>query len=215
MKIAVLGTGMVGRAIAGKLVALGHDVKMGSRTASNEKAADWVKQAGLHASAGTFAGAATFGEIVFNCTNGVAAVAAVTAAGTKNLEGKIIVDLTNPLDFSKGMPPSLLHSGNTSLGEQIQAALPNTRVVKTLNTINAEVMVNPARVPGDHDVFVCGNDAAAKSRVTEILRDWFGWRSVVDLGDLTAARGMEAYVIFWVRLWGAVKTPDFNIKVVR
>jgi 8-hydroxy-5-deazaflavin:NADPH oxidoreductase len=215
MKIGVLGTGTVGSTIATKLVSQGHDVKMGSRTAKNEKAVAWAKKTGARASEGTFADAAAHGELVFNCTSGASSVEALKAAGAKNLEGKVLVDIANPLDFSKGMPPSLLHSGDTSLAEQIQSAFPGTKVVKTLNTINAEVMVNPARVHGDHDVFVCGNDAGAKKQVTGILRDWFGWNSVVDLGDITAARGTEMYVLFWVRLWGALQTADFNIKVVR
>ena len=113
------------------------------------------------------------------------------------------------------MPPSLLFHGDDWLGEQIQRALPDTKVVKALNTITTEVMVNPARVPGEHDVFVSGNDAVAKERVTEILRTWFGWKNVVDLGDITTARGTESYLVLWVRLWGALGTPDFNIKVVR
>lgn len=215
MKIGVLGTGTVGSTIASKLVALGHDVEMGSRTAGNEKAVAWTKKAGARASEGTFADAAAHGELIFNCTSGAASVQALKGAGAKNVDGKVLIDLANPLDFSKGMPPSLAHSGNTSLGEQIQAAFPGAKVVKTLNTINAEVMVNPARVRGDHDVFVCGNDADAKKQVTGILRDWFGWKSVIDLGDITGARGMEMYVLFWVRLWGAMQTADFNIKVVR
>jgi predicted dinucleotide-binding enzyme len=146
---------------------------MGSRSATNEKAAAWVKKAGGRASQGTFANAAAHGEIVFNCTAGTAALDALKAAGTENLRGKILIDISNPLDFSKGMPPALLFPGNDSLGEQIQRAFPDTKVVKTLNTINAEVMVNPARVPGDHDVFVSGNDPDAKERVTEILQTWF------------------------------------------
>lgn len=215
MRIAVLGTGMVGNAVATKLVALGHDVRMGARSATNEKAAAWARQAGKRASQGTFADAAAHGEIVFNCTAGAGALEALEAAGAGNLSGKILIDISNPLDFSKGMPPTLFFRGDDSLGEQIQRAFPDAKVVKTLNTINAEVMVNPGRVKGEHDLFVCGNDDAAKARVTEILKTWFGWKSVIDLGDITAARGTESYVLLWVRLRGALKTADFNIKVVR
>lgn len=214
MRIGVLGTGVVGTTIASKLVALGHDVKMGSRSPTNEKAAAWVTQAGGRASQGTFADAATHGEIVFNCTVGTASLDVLKAAGAGNLKNKIIADVSNPLDFSKGMPPTLFVSGDDSLAERIQRAFPDARVVKTLNTITAEVMVNPDRVKGDHDVFLSGNDASAKGRVTEILRS-FGWTSVVDLGDLTTARATESYVLLWLRLWGALKTPVFNIKVVR
>ncbi len=215
MNIAVLGTGMVGSAIGTKLVELGHEVKMGSRSATNEKAAAWVKQAGGRASQGTFAGAAADGEIVFNCTGGTVALQALEMAGAANLRGKILIDLSNPLDVSKGMPPTLLFRGDDSLGERIQHAFPDGQVVKTLNTINAQVMVNPGRVSGDHDVFVSSNDATAKARVAEILRNWFGWQNRIDLGDITTARGPEAYVLMWVRLWGAFGTPDFNIRVVR
>ena len=214
MKIGVLGTGMVGNTLATKFAALGHDVKMGARDAKNEKAAAWTKSAGAKASHGTFADAAAFGEIVFNCTSGAGSLAALEAAGAGNLSGKILADVANPLDFSRGMPPSLFTSSNDSLGERIQKAFPQARVVKTLNTVNASVMVDPKRVPGASDVFVCGNDAGAKSEVTRILKEWLGWPVVVDLGDITAARGTEAYLLLWLRLWGAFQTADLNVHVV-
>jgi 8-hydroxy-5-deazaflavin:NADPH oxidoreductase len=215
MKIAVLGTGVVGTTIASKLIALGHDVKMGSRTAGNEKAQAWVKQAGARASEGTFADAAAFGELAFNCTSGGGALAALESAKPA-LAGKILVDASNPLDFSKGMPPTLFVTNDDSLGERIQRALPDTKVVKALNTVNCLVMVDAARVGGgEHDMFVCGNDAAAKGRVTEILRGWFGWKHVLDLGDISAARATEAYLHLWLRLYGVAKTGDFNVRLVR
>lgn len=214
MKIGVFGTGMVGTTIGNKLVALGHEVKMGSRTANNEKAVAWVGAAGDKASQGTFADAAAFGEIIFLCTQGGGTLDALKAANAGDLDGKIIVDISNPLDFSKGMPPSLFVFGDDSLGEQIQRAFPNAKVVKTLNTINCNVMVDPSLVPGEHDVFVSGNDAGAKQQVTEILRGWFGWKSVLDLGDITTARATEAYLLFWLRLWGHLGTGNFNVKVV-
>jgi len=205
---------MVGSAIAGKLVSRGHEVRMGSRTAANEKAAAWVSSAGKGASQGTFADAAAFGEIVFNCTSGAGSLDALKSAGAQNLLGKVLVDVANPLDFSKGMPPTLFVSNEDSLAERIQAALPDTNVVKALNTINANVMVNPGRVPGETDVFVCGNDAGAKAQVIRILKQDFGWTTVIDLGDLTAARGTESYLHLWLRLMGSLKTADFNVKVV-
>jgi predicted dinucleotide-binding enzyme len=215
MKIAVLGTGVVGATIGSKLVSLGHEVKMGSRSAANEKAAAWASQAGGKASHGTFADAAAFGEMVWSCTSGSGALEALSAAGAANLRGKIVVDISNPLDFSKGFPPTLTIANTDSLGESIQRAFPDAKVVKTLNTVNCGVMVDPARVPGDHDLFVSGNDAEAKQQVAEILGSWFGWKSVIDLGDISTARATEAYLLLWVRLYGALKTADFNLKIVR
>jgi predicted dinucleotide-binding enzyme len=214
MKIAVFGTGTVGSSIATKLVKLGHEVKMGSRTAANEKAAAWVKANGAKASQGTFADAAAFGELAFNCTRGEGALEAVQAA-KKELAGKILVDVSNPLDFSKGMPPTLFVCSTDSLGEQIQRALPDTKVVKTLNTVNANLMVDASLVKGDHEMFVSGNDAGAKGRVKEILSGGFGWKHIVDLGDITAARAQEAFLLLWVRLYGALQTPMFNVHVAR
>ena len=213
MRIGILGTGVVGQTIGTKLVSLGHDVKMGARTATNEKAEKWVKENGARGSHGTFADAASFGEIVFNCTSGMASLDALQQAGARNLDGKILIDVANPLDFSKGMPPTLSVCNTDSLGEQIQRAFPNARVVKTLNTMNTNVMVDPRLVPGDSDVFVSGNDAAAKAQVTEILKQWFGWRAVIDLGDITSARGTEMLLPIWLRLWGTFKTPNINFHI--
>jgi hypothetical protein len=215
MKIAILGTGMVGETIASKLVELGHEVRMGSRTANNEKAVAWVKKAGSKASQGTFADAAAFGELVFNATSGAASLEVLQSAGQESLKGKVLVDISNPLDFSKGMPPTLFVASDDSLGEQIQRAFPDTRVVKALNTINCNVMVDPSRIPGVHDTFVSGNDAEAKKQVTQILTGWFGWKSVIDLGNITTARGTECYLMLWLRLWGSLGTPDFNVHIVR
>jgi 8-hydroxy-5-deazaflavin:NADPH oxidoreductase len=215
MRIGILGTGIVGQTIGSKLVQLRHDVKMGGRTAGNEKAENWVKASGARASHDTFANAAAFGEIVFNCTSGMQSLEALRQAGEKNLDGKVLVDVANPLDFSQGMPPTLSVCNTDSLGEQIQRAFPNVRVVKTLNTMNTNVMVDPRLVPGESDVFVSGNDVAAKRQVTEILTEWFGWRSVVDLGDITSARGTEMLLPIWLRLWGTFKTPNINFHIAR
>ena len=214
MKIGVLGTGLVGTTIAGKLVALGHEVTMGARMATNQKAAAWAKTAGPGASAGTFADAAAFGEIVFNCTNGAGTMSALDAAGDANLRGKILIDVANPLDFSKGMPPTLLIANTDSLGEQVQRTHPDARVVKALNTMNCNVMVNPALIAGQHDVFICGSDPGAKAEVTSLLAS-FGWKNVVDVGDISAARGLEMLVILWARLFGALASPTFNFHVAR
>jgi hypothetical protein len=206
---------MVGQAIGSKLIQLGHEVKMGSRTADNEKATQWVKANGVRASQGTFADAAAFGEIVFNCTAGVHSLEALGLAGASNLQGKILVDIANPLDFSQGMPPSLAFCNTDSLGERIQRAFPETSVVKTLNTVNCNVMVNPSLVSGEHDMFICGNDAEAKTLVTQILKDWFRWKSVIDLGDIRAARAMEMMLPIWIALWGTLQTPIFGFKIAR
>jgi len=205
---------MVGEKIASKLIALGHEVSMGSRSANNEKAAAWAKAAGDRASHGTFAHAAAHAEILFNCTHGEAALDVLEAAGAANLNGKVLVDVSNPLDFSKGTPPTLFVGNDDSLGERIQRAFPGVRLVKTLNTVNCLVMVEPARVPGEHTMFLCGNDEAAKATVSDLLKT-FGWRDLIDLGDITNARATEALLPIWIRLWGVLKTGDFNLKVVR
>ncbi|HYQ44977.1 MAG TPA: NAD(P)-binding domain-containing protein [Polyangiaceae bacterium] len=216
MKIGVLGTGMVGQTIGQKLIELGHEVKLGSRTASNEKGSAWAAKAGARASHGTFAASAGFGELLFNCTPGEASLEVLAAAGDANLRDKVLIDVSNPLDFSKGMPPTLFVGNDDSLGERIQRAHPELKVVKTLNTVNCEVMVDAARVAsGDHTMFLCGNDASAKATVRALLIGAFGWRDVIDLGDISNARATEALLPIWIRLWGVLKTGDFNLKVVR
>jgi len=213
MRFGVLGTGTVGSAVATRLVSLGHEVKMGAREAANPKARDWAAAQGARASAGTFSDAAAFGEIVFNCTMGTASLDALHAAGAQNLGGKVLVDVANPLDFSGGTPALATAAAGDSLAERIQKAFPDARVVKALNTVTAAVMGHPEKVPGDSDLFIAGNDAEAKRRVTALLEE-FGWKSVLDLGDVTAARGMEAYLLLWLRLWGALKTANINVRVV-
>ncbi len=220
MNIGILGTGMVGKTLGTKLVSLGHKVKMGSRTANNAEGAAWAKGAGKDASEGTFPDAASFGEIVFICLRGDVALPVVKAltkaVDAEKLRGKIFVDVSNPLDVSKPMPfPSLPELANTtSLGEEVQKALPESLVVKALNTVNCEVMVNPSLVKGDSDLFICGNDAGAKRKVVEVLRS-FGWKDPIDLGDITNARGTESLMPIWMRLWGVFKTPHFNFKMVK
>jgi predicted dinucleotide-binding enzyme len=131
------------------------------------------------------------------------------------LSGKLLLDISNPLDFSKGMPPTLAVCNTDSLGEQIQRAFPALKVVKSLNTVNANLMVGPKTLAdGDHTMFVCGNDAGAKATVTALLQS-FGWQDIVDLGDITSARGTEMYLPLWLRSWSAVKSPTFSIKLVR
>ena len=216
MKIAVLGTGSVGNTIGSKLVELGHSVMMGSRTANNDKAKTFVEKHKGKASAGTFADAAAFGETIINCTAGGGSLEALRLAGESNLKGKVLVDLANSLDFSKGMPPSLSVVNTTSLAEEIQKAFPETKVVKALNTMWCGIMVNPGMINGsDHSTFICGNDESAKARTKELLKE-FGWqeKNILDLGDLTAARGTEMYLPLWLRIYGATKSGAFNIKIV-
>lgn len=216
MRVGVLGTGSVGRRIAGKLVELGHEVTMGSRSAGSESLREWLEGAGPGAAGGTFADAASAGELLFNCTAGGGSLAALSSAGTENLAGKVLIDVSNALDFSRGMPPTLSVCNDDSLGEQIQAAFPEARVVKTLNTMNNQVMTDPGSIAGAHNVFVCGNDEAAKAEVSGLLRS-FGWDAgqIVDLGDITAARGTEMYLPLWLRLMGSLGSADFNIEIRR
>ena len=213
MKIGILGTGMVGNTIGSKLIQLGHEVKMGSRAANNQKASDWAIANGKRALYGTFADAAAFGEIVFNCTSGSISLEALKLAEAKNLFGKILVDLANPLNLA-GDITTLTVCNTDSLAEQIQRSYPQAKVVKTLNTMNCRVMVNPSSVPGNHHVFISGNDAEAKTKVVEILKT-FGWKNIIDLGDIEAARGTEMLLPIWLRLMKILNTTDFNFAVVK
>jgi 8-hydroxy-5-deazaflavin:NADPH oxidoreductase len=215
MRIGILGTGGVGRTLATKLVKLGHDVRMGSRSAGGEKAKAWLKEAGGKSSEGTFADAASHAEVIFNCTSGEGSLEALRAAGAKNLQGKVLVDVANPLDFSRGMPPTLSVCNTDSLAEQIQRAFPDAKVVKSLNTVTAAAMVDPSLIPGTHTMFVSGNDAAAKAQVIDLLKTGLGWKDVMDLGDITGARAQEMHLALWLRLYTRLQTPNVNIQVVR
>jgi len=211
MKIGMLGTGAVGQIVGAKLVAMGHDVMMGARAADNEKVLGFAQRTG--GKAGTFADAAAHGEMVINGTRGDTSLGMLSALASE-LKGKILLDVSNPLDFSHGYPPHLTVSNTDSLAEQIQRALPETFVVKSLNTVNCAVMIEPSRVPGHHTVFVSGNDARAKGRVMDFLRS-LGWVSIIDLGDITSARAAEQLLPLWVRLFGVLGTADFNIAVMK
>jgi predicted dinucleotide-binding enzyme len=206
---------MVGNTIGSKLISLGHNVMMGSRTAGNEKATAWAASQGISASNGTYADAAAFGELIFNCTSGIGSMEAFKQAGAANINGKVVIDISNPLDFSKGMPPSLSVCNTDSLSEQLQREFPEAKIVKTLNTVNCNIMVNPAMLAGDHDMMLCGNDIDAKVTVKDILMNWFGWKTVHDLGDLTGARGMEMWLPLWLRFMMTTGTANFNIRLVK
>jgi 8-hydroxy-5-deazaflavin:NADPH oxidoreductase len=199
MRIGMLGTGVVGQTLEGKLTELGHDVRVGSRDPAR-----------------SFEAAAAHGELIFNATAGAASLNALRMAGADNLSGKVLVDVSNPLDFSQGFPPSLSVCNTDSVAEQIQREFPDARVVKSLNTVNATVMVDPGSVPGDHNIFVAGNDDGAKADVRALL-EAFGWPAerVLDLGGVDAARALEMYLPLWLRLFQAAGTPQVNIQLMR
>ena len=220
MKIAVLGTGSVGKTIASKLIEKGHEVIMGSRSAGNEKAASWAKEAGSKASEGSFADAAAQGEIVFLAVKGVNAVDALKSAGAANLKGKIVVDISNALVQDPAKGPHLDESltVGTSVAEQLQQALPEAKIVKSLNTMWAGLMVDPNQLAdGDHNVFMSSDHADAKEALTNILTQ-FGWKkeNIIDLGPLQTARATEAYMPLWLTLFmGGGMNAKFNIKIVK
>lgn len=223
MSIAILGTGIVGKTLAEALAAKSYEVVLGTRDVAATLARQegdttfesWL-QAYPSVQLTTFADAVGQADVILNATSGQASLAILNSIGEANLNDKIMIDISNPLDFSQGMPPSLFVSNTDSLAEQIQRAFPNLKVVKALNTLTAALMVNPqALANGEHDIFVCGNDGAARATVSDYLKEWFGWKHVIDLGDITAARGTEMYLPLWLRLWGSLGTGMFNIKVVK
>jgi len=226
MKIGVFGTGVVGQTIAEKLESLGHEVMLGTRDVKQSLARenkdgsgrpplkDWLAQH-PKVKLGTHAEAAGHGQLLVNATNGAGTLEAMKLAGEMNLNGKVMLDISNPLDFSKGMPPTLFVCNTDSLAEQIQRTYPQLKVVKGLNTLNAYLMVAPRILPGEHNIFLSGNDPDAKNEVRGVLRS-FGWNDaeMIDLGDITTARGTEQLLPIWVRLWGALQSPMFNFKIV-
>ncbi|MFA6456156.1 MAG: NAD(P)-binding domain-containing protein [Bacteroidota bacterium] len=228
MNVGIFGTGGVARAIAAKLISLGHAVTLGTRNVEetrnrttkdamgNPSFQEWHLQHST-ISLVTYAEAAAFGELLVNATSGMGSLAALAAAGEHNLNGKILIDISNPLDFSKGFPPSLSVSNTDSLGEQIQRAYPNVKVVKAFNTLSNPLMVNPSLVNnGDHSLPICGNDAEAKKKVVQLLNT-FGWKNenIIDLGDITNSRGTEAFLLLWIRFFGAFQSPMFQMKIVK
>jgi predicted dinucleotide-binding enzyme len=225
-KIGVFGTGVVGQMHAEKLSSLGHEVMIGTRNVKDTLARSGADNFGRPSFAewhkgfpeiklGTYSEAAAFAELIVNATNGAGTLTAFEQAGRNNLAGKVILDISNPLDFSKGMPPSLFVCNTDSLAEQLQKNFPESKVVKTLSTMNAYVQVNPGLLPEDHHVFLSGNDEGAKTKVKELLRS-YGWKekNMIDLGDITSSRGVEMILPIWVRLWGTLKNPMFNFKIV-
>src|SRR5574339_1101265 len=212
MKMGVLGSGIVAQGLSARLAELGHNVVIGTRDAY--KLRGW-QSSNQRVLIGSFAETAAHGDMLINATNGTDSLSALTMAGEQNLADKILIDVSNPLDFSNGFPPFLTVSGTDSLAEQIQRAFPSTRVVKALNTVNVRVMTHPLEVAnGDHHAFISGNDLDAKARVIELLRS-FGWVHIFDLGDLSTARGTEAYSLLWVRLYGSMNTGMINVKIMK
>jgi predicted dinucleotide-binding enzyme len=212
MKMGVLGSGMVAQGLSARLAELGHNVVIGTQDA--DKLRGW-QSSNQKVLIGSFVEAASHGEMLINATDGAASLNALIMAGEQHLADKILIDVSNPLDFSNGFPPSLTVFGKDSLAEQIQRAFPSARVVKTLNTVTARVMTHPLEVAnGDHHVFISSNDMDAKGPVMGLLRS-FGWIHIFDLGDLSTARGTEAYALLWVRLYGSMNTGMINIKIMK
>ena len=213
MRIAIIGTGIVGRTLARGLQGVGHDVVVGTRdpveTGSRE---EWV---GLEVALRSLESVASDVDLVVNATNGLSSLAALGEVGSDHLAGKVLVDVSNPLDFSQGFPPTLSVKDTDSLAEQIQRAFPEARVVKSLNTVTASVMIDPGSVgDGDTTVFAASDDPDAREQVVGLLRE-LGWKDIIELDGLQNARGLEMWLPLWVRLLGALGTSEFNIKVVR
>jgi predicted dinucleotide-binding enzyme len=230
MKISVIGTGNVGQTFASRLTELGHEVMIGTRNVEEKLAStakdmygnppfsEWIKS-NPKVKLGSFEKAGSFGEMIINATLGGSSIAALRLAGIKNLSGKILIDVSNPLDYSKGMPPSLLPGlqNTNSLGEEIQRNFPEAKVVKTLNTMWCGLMVRPGLIMnGDHTNFISGNDTASKATARKLLYE-FGWKdeNILDLGDISAARATESVMVIWIRVWGAIQTGAFNFKLAR
>jgi predicted dinucleotide-binding enzyme len=222
MKIGIIGSGVVAQTLGAKLIELGHDVVLGTRDPAklDEKKnmagtlREWIAKT-AKGKVVSFKDAAAHGDLLISAVHGQNTIEALTLAGADKVGGKVLIDTGNELDFSKGMPPGALASQSNCLAERVQAAFPNLKVVKSLNTIGAPVMVAPqALAGGEHTVFVSGNDTAAKAAVAEVLKS-FGWKDVLDLGDIASARGPEMYMAMWLRLWGATGTGMINVKVVR
>ena len=209
MQIAILGTGPVGRALGKACSAAGHEVVIATR--DPEQTRQREEWAGLDLPLATYQD--LDGDVFINATNGQGSLAALRAVGDA-LNGKVVIDTSNALDFSQGFPPSLFVSNTDSLAEQLQRELPEARLVKMFNTMANQVMVDPNRLPSDTTIFVAGNDVTARQTAASLAAD-LGWTDVFDLGDLTAARGLEMYLPLWVRMSAQIGRPEFNIKVVR
>ena len=216
MNIGVLGTGIVGRSLATRLVELGHVVVLGAQDTDNPAAQDWLAGVGTARGArvSTFAEASAHGALLVNATAGAASITALRLAGERNLYGKVLIDVANPEESEPGVEFSLSVVNDDSLGEQIQRSFPDAKVVKALNTVHVEVMTHPDRLPEETSVFVAGNDAEAKATVADLLRS-FGWRLIVDVGGIESSRGLEMYLPLWRVLSATHGTNALNVRVVR
>ena len=213
MKIGILGTGDVGRALGNGFIALGHEVKMGSRDAQNEKALAWASTSGINASTGTFADAAQFGDVVVLALLWAGAENAIRLAGPENLTGKVVIDAINPLVFEPGKGPALAIGHTDSAGEQVQRWLPAAHVVKAFNIVGHAHMFKPDFPCGPPDMFICGNDRAAKQTVTEILKD-FGWPTI-DIGGIEGSRLLEPMCVLWVGYAFRTSSGNHAFKLLR
>lgn len=222
MRICVLGAGTVGRTLAARLDGLGHSVVVGTRDPEATLARRDQEDGGFAAwhrghpevEVATYAAAAAGADVVVNATPGAVSLEVLHSIGEEALAGRVLMDVSNPLDPATGFPPALSVSNTDSLGEQLQRSLPRARVVKTLNTVNASLMVDPAALGASSTVFVSGDEADAKTVVVGILES-FGHEDVIDLGGIETARGVEMWLPLWLRLMGALGTVQFNLKVVR
>lgn len=195
MNIGIIGSGIVGQQLGLGFIKLGHEVKVGSRDAS--KLVEWEKNAGEKASKGSFEGAAKFGEVIILATSWSGTQNAISISGKENFNGKVVIDVTNPLDFSEGAPPKFAVELGNSGGEQVQNWLPNSKVVKAFNTISAYTMCNPELEEGAPDLFIAGNDDEAKKTVSSYADKW-GWANIVDLGDISQSYWLETLAMLWI-----------------
>lgn len=195
MKIGIIGSGIVGQQLGNGFIKLGHQVKIGTR--EEAKLVEWKNSAGENAGTGSFQDAALFGEVIVIATNWAGTMNAIKLAGVENFSNKIVIDVTNPLDFSQGVPPKFAVALGSSGGEQIQNMLQGARVVKAFNTISAFIMVNAPREEGVPDLFIAGNDKEAKAFVNDVALQW-GWGSVIDIGDISQSFFLEAFAHLWI-----------------
>jgi len=212
-RVGVLGSGAVGRRLAAGFLSRGHDVMIGSRDPAKADLRQWLAEAGRGIAAGTFAQAADHGALIVLALLGEAAEAGITAAGPEKFSGKVVIDAMNPLDFSGGFPPKLSVSGQDSLGERVQRALPEAKIVKAFNIIGNDYFVDPRFREGLPTMLIAGDDGGAKSLVRDVLAD-FGWSDVIDIGGIEGSRELEAICIAWVKIGGVRGAWDHGFKLL-